>query len=94
MLLGKDTTGLRPINPHVVACKTLARIALVNSGVNRKTLADALGTAESTISRKLSDEHEHEFGISELLMLEALTGDRSVLDYLERELGREAREAS
>ena len=82
------------INPHSIACKTLARTALIRSGVNRKTLADALNRDEATISRYLSDDHDHEMGVSSLLMFEALTGDRTVMDYMERELGRQMREAS
>ena len=85
-----DTVGTKPLNPLLLACKKLERTALIRSGVNRKTLAEALDTTESTISRKLSDDHEHEFGHIELLIFEAVTGDRTVMDYLERELGRQA----
>jgi len=82
------------INPHALACKKLARTALVRSGVNRKTLADAINRDEATLSRYLSDEHDHEMGISSFLMFEALTGDRTVIDYIERELGRQAQEVA
>ena len=76
------------INPHILAIKTLSGMALLRSGVNRKTLADALDTSEGTISRKLSLEHPHEWGVTEFLMFETITGDRTVADYIERELGR------
>jgi len=75
------------INRHTLALKNLAGLALIRSGVNRKTLADALGTTEGPISRKLSPEHPHEFDLTELLVFEVLTGDRTLVDYIHRELG-------
>ncbi len=62
---------------------------MVKSGINAKTIADAIGKDTSTLSRYLSDEHEHEMGHTALLIFETVTGDRTVMDYLERELGRE-----
>ena len=64
----------------------------MRSGINRKTLADAMGKDEATLSRYLSDQHEHEMGHTTLMIFEAMTGDRTVMDYIERELGRIAQE--
>ena len=80
------------INEHTIACKKLARAALVKSGTNAKTVADAIGKDTSTLSRYLSSAHEHEMPLTSVLIFEALTEDRSVLAYIARELGMELRE--
>ena len=79
------------INPHSLACKKLARTAMAQRS-HAKEVADAIGKDTSTLSRYLSDEHEHEMGVSSLLIFEALTGDRSLLAYIAGDLGLELKE--
>ncbi len=66
---------------------------MAQRGVNLKTVADALSKDTSTVSRYLSDDHEHEMGVTSLLIFEAATGDRTILTYIAQELGMEVREA-